>query len=149
MKLIFRLLLLYLLFLIQTAIAKPQLDLVVLGLVIFSLHDTPVFSIILGAWGGILLGLVSPVHFGFHIIALTTIAFACNNIRRFIYKYKTYFISILIIALLFKYVLSLIFLGAQQSFLSWLFATLIILIIAIPLENLIIKVFYPAPIFRR
>jgi hypothetical protein len=117
-----------------------------LGLVIFSLHDTPVFSLILGAWAGILLGLISPVHFGFHIFALTTIAFACNNIRRFIYKYKSYFISILLLALLFKYFLSLIFLGAHQSFLSWIVSVIIILIIAIPLENLIVKLFYPTSV---
>ncbi len=142
MKLIFRLVVLYLLFLIQTAVIRPQLDLVVLGLVIFCLHDTLMFSIILGVWCGILLGLVNPLHFGFHIIVLSFIAYACNNIRRFIYKYKSYFIGILIIAILFKYILSLIFLGAQQSFVSWILATLIILLIAIPLENLTVNVFY-------
>lgn len=142
MKLIFRLVVMYLLFLIQTAITRPQLDLVLLGLAIFCLHDTLIFSIILGIWCGILLGLTSPLHFGFHIIALTVIAYACNNIRRFIYKYKSYFIGILLITILIKYILSLIFLGAQQSFASWILATLIILLIAIPLENLFIKVFY-------
>lgn len=148
MKLFFRLLILYVLFLIQTAITRPQLDLVVLGLIIFSLHDTPIYALILGLWSGILLGLVNPVNFGFHIFAFTTIAYTCNYLRRYIYKYKIYFISILFISLSFRYVLTLIFIRAQQSFLMWLLATAVILTIALPLENFFVKIFYTAPIFR-
>ena len=142
MKLFLRILFLYLIFLTQTAISRPQIDLVLLVLVIFCLHDTLLFSLVLGIWSGILLGLVNPVHFGFHIFAFASIAYASNNIRRFIYKNKTYYLVIVLIAILFKYLLSLIFLGAQHSFLSWLLATLIILITAIPLENLIARIFY-------
>jgi len=142
MKLLLRLLILYILFLIQTAIIRPQFDFVLLGLVIFTLHDSSIFSLILAVWGGILLGLINPIYFGFHIIIITLIAFACNNIRRYIYKYKVYFITILFIALLFKYIVFLIFLRSNQSFFVWFLSTVIILTVAIPLESLILKVFY-------
>lgn len=146
MKLVLRLLILYILFLIQTAIVRPQFDFVLLGLVIFTLHDPSIFSLILGVWVGILLGLINPIYFGFHIIIITLIAFACNNIRRYIYKYKVYFITILFFALLFKYIVSLIFLRSNQSFFVWFLSTVIILTVAIPLESLILKVFYPVPL---
>jgi hypothetical protein len=146
MKLAFRILSLYILFLIQCAISRPQIDLLILGLIIFSLHDSMIYSLILSAWCGILLGLVNPVHFGFHIFTLTLIAFGVNNIRRFIYKYRSYFISIIILALLIKYIIVLIFIGAQQSFWHWLLSVLIILILSIPLENLITRIFYPPSI---
>ncbi len=102
-----------------------------------------VYALTLSAWCGILLGLVNPVHFGFHIFTLTLIAFGTNNIRRFIYKYRSYFIIIIILALLIKYILILIFIGAHQSFWHWLLSVIIILILSIPLENLIIRIFYP------
>ncbi len=149
MKLVFKILVLYVVFLIQTLITQPQVDLVLLILVIFALHDTQADALILGAWAGILLGLTNPMHFGFHIALMTAIAFASNHIRRFIYKYISYFIGIILIAILFKYLIFLIFLGAQQSFLYWLLGTLIVLVIAIPLENLIVKLFYPTPVFER
>lgn len=147
MKLVFRLLTLYILFLIQCAISRPQIDLIILGLIIFSLHDSIIFALILSSWSGILLGLVNPVYFGFHIFTLTLIAFGVNNIRRFIYKYKSYFLSIIVVALFIKYILVLIFIGAQQSFWHWLLSVLIILIISIPLENLITRFFYSASVF--
>ncbi|MBS4015525.1 MAG: hypothetical protein KGZ86_03715, partial [Candidatus Latescibacteria bacterium] len=99
MKIVIRLLIIYLLFLIQTAIGRPQIDLIVLALVIFSLHDPVLYALILGIWGGFLLGLLNPISFGIHIIILTTIAFTSSMIRRFIYKDKIYFLIILLLAL--------------------------------------------------
>ena len=142
MRIIFRLLLIYLLFLIQTAVARPSLDLVLLGLVIFALHDPPSYALITAIWAGFLLGLVNPISIGFHITVLTAIAFACNNIRRIIYKNIFYFLSIVFFALLFKYLLSLIFLRGGPNFLTWLVSITIILVIAIPIESLIINIFY-------
>ncbi|MEO0083341.1 MAG: hypothetical protein ABIK33_03010 [candidate division WOR-3 bacterium] len=142
MKLVFKLLFLYLLFLIQTIINRPQIDLIVLGLVIFSLYDTPITAIVLGIWAGFLLGLVNQAYFGFHIIILTLVAYASNNVHRYLYKYKLYFLAIVLLALLFKYLTTLIILRNVQPFGIWLLSTLIMLLIALPLENLIIKMFY-------
>lgn len=142
MKIVFRLLLIYILFLIQTAIPRPQLDLVLLAVVILTLHDPPLYALITACWTGFLLGLLNPLSFGFHIVILTIIAYGCNNIRRFIYKDKIYFIVILLLSILFKYITSLIFLEATQSFITWLIATIIILIISVPLESLISNIFY-------
>jgi cell shape-determining protein MreD len=142
MKILIRLLLLYFLFLIQTSIPKPQLDLVLLALVIFSLHDTSLYSLIMSLWSGFLIGLLNPFSFGFHIVIFTIIAFACNNIRRIIYKDKIYYLFILFLSLLFKYIMSTIIMHGQQWVISWCIATIIILILAIPLESLILNIFY-------
>lgn len=149
MKIFYKLLLIYILFLIETAIVQPSLDLLLLGIVILSLHDSLTNSLIISLWAGFLLGLVSPTSFGFHITIMIIIAFACNNIKRFIYKYKVYFLTILFLSLLFKYLVSLIFLHGTPHFLSWLLSIAIILILAIPLESLITKIFYPPSIFQR
>lgn len=144
MRLFFKLLLIYLLFLIQTAIPRPSLDLVLLGVVVLSLHDTLANSFIISVWAGFLLGLVNPMSFGFHITIMTIIAYACNNIKRFIYKYKVYFLSIVFLSLLFKYLVSLIFLQANPNFLFWLISIAIVLILAIPVESLTNKLFFPS-----
>lgn len=142
MKILFRLIIIYMLFLIQTAIAHPQLDLLVLGLVIFSLHDTSLYAVITGIWAGFLLGLVSPISFGIHIVILTAIAYTSSTIRRFIYKDKIYLIIILLLALLFKYIVSLIFIRSIQPFSAWLLQVLIVLVLAIPLEIFFVNIFF-------
>jgi hypothetical protein len=142
MKITIRLLIIYLLFVIQTAIGRPQLDLVVLGLIILSLHDPGLYAMILGIWGGFLLGLLNPMNFGVHIIILTTIAFASSTIRRFIYKDKIYYIIILLLALVFKYLVSLIIIRTTQPFSIWLLQVAIILILAIPFEMFFANIFY-------
>jgi hypothetical protein len=149
MKIVFRMLLIYLLFLIETAIGRPSLDLVLLGIVILSLHDSVVYTLIIGIWAGFLLGLVNPLNFGFHITLITTIAFAINSIKRFIYKYKVYYLSIVFLSLLFKYLMLLIFLHSNYNFLSWLLSIAIVLILAIPVDSLINKIFYPTSIFQQ
>ena len=142
MKVVFRLLLIYVLFLIQTAIPRLQLDLALLAVVILALHDPPLYALITACWTGFLLDLLNPLSFGFHIVIITVIAYGANNIRRFIYKEKIYFIVILLLSILFKYITSLIFLKATQTFLMWFIATVIILIISVPLESLITNIFY-------
>jgi hypothetical protein len=149
MKVIFRMILIYLLFLTETAIARPVLDLVLLGVVVLSLHDSAIDALIIGIWAGLLLGLVNPINFGFHITFITIIAFAVNSIRRFIYKYKAYYLSIVFLSLLFKYLMSLIFLRGSHNFLAWLLSIVIVLILAVPLEILIDKIFYPSSMFQR
>lgn len=142
MRLFFSIFFLYILFLIQTVLAPFPLDLVILGLIIFSLHDTTINSLILGIWTGILLGLINPIHFGFHIIVMAVIAYTSNSIHRFIYRQKIYFIGILLVALIFKYLMSFIITPGQIRFIYWLLSVIILLAIALPSETLIIKLFY-------
>ncbi len=142
MRLFFSILFLYVLFLIQAVLAPFPLDLVILGLIIFSLHDTTVNSLILGIWTGILLGLINPIHFGFHIIVMAVIAYTSNSIHRFIYRQKIYFIGILLVALIFKYLMSLIIAPNPIQFTHWLLSVIILMAIALPSETLIIKLFY-------
>ncbi len=142
MKVFLRLLFVYIFFLIQTAIVRPQLDLVLLLIVVLSLHDTPIYAIVSGVWAGFLAGLVNPVNFGIHIVIFATIAFVLSVIRRFIFKDKIYFIAILILSMLFKYLISLIFIHSIQPFSGWLLQLVVILTLAIPLEIFFINVFY-------
>lgn len=142
MRIFLRLLFIYLLFLIQTAITRPQLDLVVLLLVIFSLHDSSLYAIICAIWAGFLLGLVNPIGFGIHIAILTVIAFTSSTVRRFIYKDKIYFIVILLLSLFFKYLVSIVFIRSAQPFSAWLLQVGIILGLAIPIETFFVNIFY-------
>ncbi|MCX7785909.1 MAG: hypothetical protein N2201_06785 [candidate division WOR-3 bacterium] len=142
MRLFFSILFIYILFLIQVSFGQFPLDLTILGLVIFSLYDTAVSSLILGIWTGILWGLINPIYFGFPIIITTIIAYACNSIHRFIYKQRVYLIGIVLVVLIFKYLIGLIFTHSQIRFTNWLLSVIVLIAIALPLEILITKLFY-------
>ncbi|MBS4016494.1 MAG: hypothetical protein KGZ86_08700, partial [Candidatus Latescibacteria bacterium] len=58
------------------------------------------------------------------------------------YKDKIYFLIILLLALFFKYLVSLIFIRTVQPFSTWLLQVVIILILAIPLEIFFTNIFY-------
>ncbi|MEO0092076.1 MAG: hypothetical protein ABIK61_05165 [candidate division WOR-3 bacterium] len=142
MRLFFSIIFLYFLFLIQVSCNSFPLDLTILGLIIFSLHETAINSLILGIWSGLLLGLVNPINLGFHIFVMTIIAYASNSIHRFIYKQRVYLIGMLLVALIFKYLVGLIMTPSPMRFISWLLSVIVLTAIALPLEILITKLFY-------
>ncbi len=142
MKIFIRLFFIYLFFLIQIAIRYPPLDLLVLILVIFALHDPTRDALILGTVAGFLMSLANPLNFAIPIFIYATIGFITSITRRFIYKERIYFLLILLISLIFKYLISLLFFKTTPRLTTWLLQTTLILVLAIPLEIFFSKIFY-------
>jgi rod shape-determining protein MreD len=139
MKIALRLLVIYSFFLIQSAFSKFPIDLVLLFLTILTLYEEPKYAILDGLWAGLLLDILNPIHLGFHLGIFTVIGYLLSNIRRYIYNNRLYFLIIVLLVLHLKYLLSWIILKTPVSYLRWLAFSVLLLVIAVPLDNLFIQ----------
>ncbi|MEO0071943.1 MAG: hypothetical protein ABIK10_00685 [candidate division WOR-3 bacterium] len=140
MRLLLRFLVIYLFFMFQYAVVKLPLEILLLVIVILSLYDEPYYALINAFWAGTLLDLAAPLYLGFHVVFFVLVAYSLSNIRRALYNNRIYFLVIVALALITKYLLGLLILKTNIRFVSWLVSFIILLSIAIPLDFLIIRI---------
>jgi len=78
--------LLYLLFMIQASLNPWWPDLVLLGLIVVSLHESRLASTLAGAFAGLCLDVTSPAFMGAHLATLAATGYGVAVLRTLFYR---------------------------------------------------------------
>jgi rod shape-determining protein MreD len=95
--------LLYLFFLIQASTAPWFPDLVLLGLVAISLHESRAASALLGGFAGLCLDMASPVFAGANLLLLASTGYGVALLRTFFYRARWATLLFVLTALALKW----------------------------------------------
>lgn len=137
MRLFWTLLIIYLAFLIQTAITRYSPDLVILLLLIFALYESKSIVIILSLFAGFCLDMVNPQIFGFNLMICLLAGFGVNALQEYIYYGSRYLIILLALVLFLKYLLILLLFKTYLPISEVIISGLITLVLVLPLHRLI------------
>jgi cell shape-determining protein MreD len=137
MRLFWTLLIIYLAFLIQTAVTRFPPDLVILLLLIFALYESKSIVIILSLFAGFCLDMVNPQIFGFNLMICLLAGFGVNALQEYIYYGSRYLIILLALVLFLKYLLILLLFKTYLPISEVIISGLITLVLVIPLHRLI------------
>jgi rod shape-determining protein MreD len=94
---------LYLFFLIQASIAPWFPDLVLLGLVAISLHESRAASALLGGFAGLCLDMTSPTFAGANLLLLAFTGYGVALLRTFFYRARWATLLFVLAALALKW----------------------------------------------
>ena len=78
--------LLYALFLIQASVTPWWPDLVLIGLIIVSLHESRITSALAGAFAGLCIDVTSPSFMGTHLVTLAATGYGVSVLRTLFYR---------------------------------------------------------------
>lgn len=137
MRLFWTLLIIYLAFLIQTAITRLTPDLVLLLLLIFALYEKKSLVLISSLFAGFCLDLVNPQVFGFNLLICLLAGFGVNALQEYIYHGSRYLIILLALVLFLKYLLILLLFKTYLPISEVVISGLITLVLVFPLHRLI------------
>lgn len=141
MRIFLTLLFIYFAFLIQTAIKRFTPELVLLLLIIFALYEPKGVVLILGLFAGFCLDLINPKTFGFNLMICLVVGFGVSALQGYIYHGGRYLFILLGLTLVLRYFLAFILLNATLPLIEIIVASLITLILVIPLHSLIQRLF--------
>ena len=96
-------LLLYVLFLIQASVTPWWPDLVLLGLVVVSMHETRITSTVAGAFAGLCLDMTSPAFTGTNLFALAVTGYGVALLRTVFYRARWATFLFVLMALTLKW----------------------------------------------
>jgi len=134
--------LLYLVFLIQASIAPWFPDLVLLGLVATSLHESRAASALLGAFAGLCLDMTSPAFTGTYLVVLATTGYGVAVLRALFYRARWATLLFVAMALALKWT-ALVVLGPGLPGLPALLVSSALTLLLAPLAELgLTRLFY-------
>jgi rod shape-determining protein MreD len=96
-------LLLYLLFLVQASVTPWWPDLVLLGLIAVSLHETRLISALAGAFAGLCLDMTNPASTGTSLFALAVTGYGVASLRTLFYRARWATFLFVLMALALKW----------------------------------------------
>jgi rod shape-determining protein MreD len=96
-------LLLYLLFLIQASVNPWWPDLILLGLIAVSLHETRLTSAVAGAFAGLCLDMTNPAFAGTSLFALAVTGYGVAALRTLFYRARWATLLFVLMALTLKW----------------------------------------------
>jgi rod shape-determining protein MreD len=128
-------LLLYLLFLVQASVTQWWPDLVLLGLIVVSLHETRITSTLIGAFAGLCLDMTSPAFTGAHVVTLAATGYGVALLRSLFYRARWATLLFVAMALALKWVVVALF-GPGIPGLPALLVSSVLTLILAPLTEL-------------
>jgi rod shape-determining protein MreD len=128
-------LLLYLLFLVQASVTQWWPDLVLVGLIVVSLHETRITSTLAGAFAGLCLDMTSPAFTGAYLVTLAATGYGVALLRSLFYRARWATLLFVAMALVLKWVAVALF-GPGLPGLPALLVSSILTLILAPLTEL-------------
>lgn len=136
-------LLLYLLFLVQASVTPWWPDLVLLGLVAVSLHETRITSALAGAFAGVCLDMTNPAFAGTSLFALAVTGYGVALLRALFYRARWATLLFVLMALALKWA-ALVLLGSGLPGLAPLLVSSALTVVLAPLAELgLTRLLYP------
>lgn len=103
MRTFFAFLLLYMLFLVQTSVTPWWPDLILLGLIVVSLHETRIASALAGAFAGLCLDVTSPAFTGTFLFTMAATGYGVALLRSLFYRARWATLLFVAMALVLKW----------------------------------------------
>ena len=97
-------LLLYLLFLVQASATRWWPDLVLLGLIVVSLHESRITATLAGAFAGLCLDMTSPAFTGTYLVTLAATGYGVALLRSLFYRARWATLLFVAMALALKWI---------------------------------------------
>jgi rod shape-determining protein MreD len=136
-------LLLYLLFLAQASVTPWWPDLVLLGLIAVSLHETRIASTLVGAFVGLCLDMTNPGFTGTSLFALAVTGYGVASLRTLFYRARWATLLFVLMALALKWT-ALALLGPGLPGLAPLLVSSAVTVVLAPLAELgLARLLYP------
>jgi rod shape-determining protein MreD len=136
-------LLLYLLFLVQATVTSWWPDLVLLGLLAVSLHETRTVAALAGAFAGLCLDMTSPAFTGTYLVTLALTGYGIAVLRTLFYRARWATLLFVAMALVLKWS-ALALLGPGVPGLpALLVSSLLTVLLAVPVDLALAGLLYP------
>lgn len=132
MRVFFRFIIIYILFLIQTGMTRYAPDLVLLAVLIFALSAPQKTTLSLCLFAGFCLDLINPMTFGFNLLICLITGFGIQSLQKLVYYGHRYLFVFLLIILVLKYGLGFLLFKTIPPIAEIIVSSLITLILVLP-----------------
>jgi len=143
MRTVIAFLLLYVLFLLQASVTPWWPDLVLLGLIVVSLHETRTMAALAGAFAGLCLDMTSPAFTGTYTVTQALTGYGVAVLRTVFYRARWATLLLVAMALVLKWVVLALLGPGLPGLAPLLVSSALTLALAPPVELGLAALLYP------